>query len=193
LRSSQANPRRYRAAARTPSDRKSCITHPPTTVFRIIAGCTTPYQKESPWNAIVGGYTDFRLDESTFLVSFKGGNLTPVAKLLPYLLYRAAEVTNEAGFDYFQIVESARDIKTGTAMLPGFSQSQGNAVAVGSGGVAHAYGTAQSYSVSPQLLTYQENTITATIRGFKGSKPDGSAVYSVKETIKYLGPQVHGH
>jgi hypothetical protein len=160
-------------------------------LIAVLAGCATPYQKDSPWNAVIGGYTDYRLDESTFVVSFRIGNQTPVANLLPYLLYRAAEVSNGAGFEFFQIVDSAQDVKTGTAALPGYSQSQGSAVAFGSGGIVQAYGSSQTFTVPPQLLTYRENTLIATVKGFRNVKPEGAAVYSAKDVLRYLGPQVH--
>jgi hypothetical protein len=159
-------------------------------VLGIVSGCATPYQKDSPWNVVVGGYSDYRLDESMFIVSFRGGNQTPVGTLIPYLLYRAAEVASAAGFEFFQIVEATRDVKTGTAVLPGYSQSQGSAVAYGSGNVAYAYGSSQTFSIPPQLLTYRENTLIATVKGYRSVKPEGAAVYNAKDVLRYLGPQI---
>ena len=157
-----------------------------------VSGCATPYQKDSPWNAVVGGYSDYRLDENTFVVSFRGGNPTPVANLGPYLLYRCAEVTSEAGFEYFQVVGQTSDQKIGTAVLPGYSTTQGSATGYVAGNTVQAFGSSQTTTIPPQLLTYRENTLIATIKAYRGEKPRGEAVYNASDVLKYLGPSVKG-
>ncbi|MFZ5491435.1 MAG: CC0125/CC1285 family lipoprotein [Pseudomonadota bacterium] len=157
-----------------------------------VSGCVTPYQKDSAWNAVVGGYSDYRVDENTFIVSFRGGNPTPVAKLGPYLLYRCAEVIAGAGFEYFQIVGQSPDQKVGTAVLPGYSTTQGSATGYVTGNTVQAFGSSQTTTIPPQLLTYRENTLTATIKAHRGEKPSGDAVYRAADVLKYLGPSVKG-
>ncbi len=155
-----------------------------------VSGCATPYQKDNPWNAVIGGYSDYRLDENTFVVSFRGGNQTPVAKLGPYLLYRCAEVTSEAGFDYFQVVDQSSDQKVGAVVLPGYSTTQGSATGYIAGNTVQAYGSNQTTTIPQQLLTYRENTLIATIKGYQGKKSQGAAVYRAIDVLRYLGPSV---
>ncbi|MBX3663813.1 MAG: hypothetical protein KF804_15285 [Burkholderiales bacterium] len=157
-----------------------------------VSGCVTPYQKDSPWNAVVGGYSDYRLDENTFVVSFRGGNPTPTANLGPYLLYRCAEVTAEAGFEYFQIVGQSSDQKVGTTVLPGYSTTHGSATGYVTGNTVQAFGSSQTTTIPPQLLTYRENTLIVTIKAYRGGKPSGDAVYRATDVLKYLGPSVKG-
>jgi hypothetical protein len=73
-----------------------------------LAGCETaptPYQPLSSSNAVSGGFTDQRLDDTHFRVTFKGNDLTSREQVETYLLYRAAELTTSQGFDWFEMVD----------------------------------------------------------------------------------------
>lgn len=82
----------------------------------LVTGCmtATPYQPERPGQAISGGYSDERLSENRFKVNFSGNNLTSRDRVEGYLLYRAAELTLQNGYDYFIIVDrlTERDSQT---------------------------------------------------------------------------------
>jgi len=67
------------------------------------AGTSTPYQPLSSANRVSGGYTDLRLSEDRYRVSFAGNSLTSREKVESYLLFRAAELTLEQGRDWFEI------------------------------------------------------------------------------------------
>ncbi len=78
------------------------------TVAGILAltGCTatsTPYQPLGLGSRISGGYTDIRIDETHYRVSFAGNRLTSRDRVESYLLFRAAELTLLKGYDYFII------------------------------------------------------------------------------------------
>jgi len=72
----------------------------------LASGCSTratPYQPLHSSSAISGGYSETRIDEEHFRVSFAGNRLTSREQVESYLLYRAAELTLLNGFDYFEI------------------------------------------------------------------------------------------
>lgn len=72
----------------------------------IMTGCaysSTPYQPISSANRVSGGYSDIRISEDRFRVSFAGNTLTSREKVESYLLFRAAELTLEQGRDWFAI------------------------------------------------------------------------------------------
>ncbi len=72
-----------------------------------LAGCATAYQHEK----ITGGYTDFRLENTTYRVRFKGNNYTSRDKVELFLLYRCAELTEQLGYDHFVLLsEDTLDI-----------------------------------------------------------------------------------
>lgn len=71
-----------------------------------ITGCvssSTPYQPISSANRIAGGYSDDRLGENRYRVSFAGNSLTSREQVESYLLFRAAELTIEQGHTWFVV------------------------------------------------------------------------------------------
>lgn len=74
-----------------------------------LAGCastgSTPYQPASSANAVQGGYSDTRLAEDRYSVTFAGNRLTSREQVETFLLYRAAELTQQRGYDWFVIVD----------------------------------------------------------------------------------------
>ena len=68
----------------------------------MIAACATP----TPYQPIgargtgaSGGFSDVRLAENRYRVTFAGNSLTTRERVETYLLYRAAELTVQQGFD----------------------------------------------------------------------------------------------
>ena len=68
------------------------------------AGCTptaTPYQPLDK----KGGYEETRLKENVYRVSFKGNRYTPETRMLDFLYLRSAELTRDAGYSHFLVVQ----------------------------------------------------------------------------------------
>lgn len=74
----------------------------------------TPYQPNVPGQAVSGGFTDAALAPDRYRVTFSGNSLTSRETVEGYLLYRAAELTLQQGYDSFSIVdrEVSRDRRT---------------------------------------------------------------------------------
>ncbi len=72
-----------------------------------LAACetATPYQPLSEHNKVSGGFADQRLDAEHFRVSFSGNSMTSRERVETYLLYRAAELTVNEGYDWFEMVD----------------------------------------------------------------------------------------
>ncbi|MCG6154043.1 CC0125/CC1285 family lipoprotein [Leptospira bandrabouensis] len=79
-----------------------------TSIILLGCSCATLYQPES----FSGGYYETQIDEATFNIKFNGNGYTSYDKVEIYLLYRAAEITNKHGFNYFIIVSSNIDFNT---------------------------------------------------------------------------------
>lgn len=81
-----------------------------------LAACetATPYQPLQHGSVASGGFTDQRLDENHFRVTFQGNTLTARETVETYLLYRAAELTVSQGYDWFEAVDrhTERDQQT---------------------------------------------------------------------------------
>ena len=77
------------------------------TIFVLLTGCATAYRPEN----LTGGYTNFRLADTTYRVRFKGNNYTSRDKVEQFLLYRCAELTTQLGYDHFLLIsEDTLDI-----------------------------------------------------------------------------------
>ncbi|WP_129794217.1 hypothetical protein [Sphingosinicella sp. CPCC 101087] len=81
----------------------------------LAAACATP----TPYQPIgsghgAGGYAEQRIEANRFRVSFTGNSLTSRERVENYLLFRAAELTVEQGYDGFTVVqrETERDVDT---------------------------------------------------------------------------------
>ena len=75
----------------------------------------TPYQPlGARGTGASGGFADVRLASDRYRVTFAGNSMTSRERVETYLLYRAAELTRERGYDGFTIVDRAtdRDVET---------------------------------------------------------------------------------
>jgi hypothetical protein len=81
---------------------------------------TTPYQPEVAGQRIHGGYSEQRLGEGRYRVTFDGNTLTSRERVEGYMLYRAAELTLRDGYDWFRIVARATDQDQRTYVEPNY-------------------------------------------------------------------------
>jgi hypothetical protein len=81
-----------------------------------LAACATPtpYQPNIRGQSVSGGFSEQRIEGDRWRVNFAGNSLTSRETVEGYLLYRAAELTLDQGFDWFEIVdrETNRDRRT---------------------------------------------------------------------------------
>jgi hypothetical protein len=83
-----------------------------------ISACmsATPYQpyRSEFAGGVHGGYSDERLAPDRFLVRFHGNEMAARDLVEGYLLYRAAELTVQNGYDWFSIVDrhTEHDVQT---------------------------------------------------------------------------------
>lgn len=67
-----------------------------------LAGCATHYQKETVFS---NGYSDYRVSDDRFVVTFRANEFTPAEKVMKYALKRASELTLKQGYRYFVVIE----------------------------------------------------------------------------------------
>jgi hypothetical protein len=92
-----------------------------------LAACVTPtpYQAASGSTAIGGGYAEQKLDDTHYRVSFRGNIATPQAQVESYLLYRAAELTQSAGGDWFEMADQTTHDNATAWTTPAFEPRWG--------------------------------------------------------------------
>lgn len=88
----------------------------------MLAGCTTatpyqPYRAETA-GGTHGGYSDQQLAPDRYFVRFHGNELTSRDRVEGYMLYRAAELTLQRGYDWFMIVDRHTEHNTHTYVQP---------------------------------------------------------------------------
>ena len=75
----------------------------------LLAACTsgpTPYQPAAGYER---GYSEQKLEDMRYRISFKGNSLTERETVENYMLYRAAELTLQSGYDAFTIANRDTD------------------------------------------------------------------------------------
>lgn len=83
-----------------------------------LSACTTatPYQPYRPHSAggVHGGYSEQQLAPDQIRVRFHGNSMTSRDRVEGYMLYRAAELTLQAGYDWFMTIDrnTEHDIRT---------------------------------------------------------------------------------
>ncbi len=161
----------------------------------------TPYQAaESPGSQHMG-YSDQRIDDTHFRVSFSGNSLTSRETVERYLLYRSAELTVQNGFDYFVLVNRDTETKTSTFVEPGIGGG-------GPWGYWHPYWrwyrprfgwrSWDPFYDDPfwrdrdfDVTTVQRFEATAEIATGHGAKPAGEVrAFDAHEVLTRLGPTV---
>ncbi|WP_293904364.1 hypothetical protein [Phenylobacterium sp.] len=78
----------------------------------------TPYQPNVRGQPTAGGFSEVKLESNRFRVTFNGNSLTSRETVEGYLLYRAAELTVENGYDWFAIVNRDTDKKVDSYVEP---------------------------------------------------------------------------
>jgi len=79
----------------------------------ILTACATatPYQPSDKVD-MRNGFSELQIEKDRVKVTFDGNSLTDRQTVETYLLYRAAELTKGAGYDYFVLTDRSTDEKT---------------------------------------------------------------------------------
>ncbi len=162
----------------------------------------TPYQPLQHGTAAAGGFSDQRLDADHMRVSFQGNTLTSRATVESYLLYRAAELTVQQGFDWFETVERHTDGDKRTYVDPdpfygpgfgyGFWRPSWRYYGGGFGWRSwYPYWGDPFWADSLQVQTVEKFQATAEIVMHHGPKPEGDPrAFDARGVMANLGPKI---
>jgi hypothetical protein len=144
------------------------------------AGHPTPYQP-----AVDGyGYSEQRIEDNRYRVIFGGNDRTKADTVQNYLLYRAAEVTLNHGYDYFTMVDRYLDRSTRYSGSSSITELGGYVTEDGD----YVSGSFFSdYSADPidRYTTYAEMVM------FKGEKPASDVhTYDARSVLRQLSPSI---
>jgi len=137
------------------------------TAFILLAGCATSYQPEG----FTGGYSDMRMGEDLYRVSFEGNGYTDPSRAADFALLRAAKLAISNGASHFAVVDSASSSRQGAFTTPQTSSTTGT---------VNTYGSTATYNA--QTTTYGGQT-------FIVSKPTAqNLVLLVRDPDEFDGP-----
>lgn len=87
----------------------------------LVAACATEttYRPASGSGFYRTGYSDLRIEPNRYRVTFAGNTVTDRDVVERYLLFRAAELTLQNGFDYFVMADRDTDRQARTYSTPG--------------------------------------------------------------------------
>lgn len=159
----------------------------------LLAGCmtATPYAPAAPGHR--EGFSESRIDQDHWRVSFSGNSATPRDTVETYLLYRAAELTVQQGYDWFETTQRSTERKS--TYVPTGPDPWGY------GPFWHPYWRYYRHGFwgpwgDPFWGDYEVEQIdrfqaTAEIVMHKGSKPEGDKhAFDAHEVMTNLGPRV---
>ncbi|TQV76304.1 CC0125/CC1285 family lipoprotein [Denitrobaculum tricleocarpae] len=160
----------------------------------VLAGCSTA----TPYGPALDGkgYSELQTESDRFRVSFSGNSLTPRETVETYLLYRAAEITLQRGYDHFRMVD--QDLESTTNYYNTFDAAPGYYGFYGRRSLRHRHGfggLSYSYSTvtSRPVTSYQA---IANIIVFSENKPvrtmpeNDDRTYNARDVIKRLEPLI---
>jgi hypothetical protein len=161
-----------------------------------LAACATPtpYQPLQTGGISNGGYADTRISSDRYRVTFQGNTITDRETVERYLLYRAAEVTREAGYDWFAMADrdterQQREYVTSSDPF-GYSAWRPQWFYLGKG----RWTVINTYDPFFARPYYQRHTVdqyraTAEIFMGRGAKPvNDPAAFDARDVIANLGP-----
>ncbi len=140
-------------------------------LFILLQACATGYKKDG----LTGGFSETRLDENIFMVSFRGNGYTKTERAIDFTLLRCAELTLQHGFKYFIVTEANTSVKVSTYKTPKTSYTSGTAY--GSNGTTYGYATTTKHGGD----TYEVHkpSTSNTIVCYK-ERPDGVVSYNAE-------------
>jgi hypothetical protein len=156
-----------------------------------LAGCATPTPYASRPVDGAFGYREQAIEAGRVRVSFRGNELTPRETVEDYLLFRAAELTLEQGFDHFLLATRATDEERRAQSIgpsPAFRSMFDYAL------YGPSFGWRGAYDPFWDDLNVRETTrfeASAEVVMARGPKPaDNPQAFDARDVVATLGPRV---
>ncbi|PHY13218.1 hypothetical protein CSW58_07255 [Caulobacter sp. B11] len=167
----------------------------------------TPYQPNIRGQQVSGGFSETRLEADRYRVTFAGNSLTSRETVERYLLYRAAEVTVQQGYDWFETADRRTERTARTVIDPDPFARPGFGYGYPYGAWRPAwryygprYGGWRAwdpfwgdpfFADRGQVRTIEKFEASAEIVLHKGRKPEGDVrAFDAREIMINLGPTI---
>jgi hypothetical protein len=146
----------------------------------------TPYQPGEGQSA--RGYSEQQIESNRWRINFRGNSLTDRETVETYMLFRAAELTLQKGFDTFTIVDRDTDRRSRIRESGGYYDTRLSYVYfVPRVGWVPMYDTYYQPGRLDQVTQYAASAEILLARGPKGSDPNA---FDARDVSQNLGPRI---
>lgn len=159
-----------------------------------LAACatSTPYQ---PAGGSGYGFSEQRIESDRYRITFRGNSSTTRETVENSLLFRAAELTIQNGYDYFVMVESDTEARStySTATSPALFGRYGYGFPGYYGFPYYAYGWGWGPSYDSYTREITRYSAVAFVTLHRGEKPaESPQAFDARSVIENLRPVVLG-
>ena len=154
----------------------------------LLAACgttgPTPYQPAAGYER---GYSETKLEDTRYRISFKGNSLTERETVENYMLFRASELTLQTGYDVFTIVSRDTDKESRTSSYgygPRFSYMYYSPRWGWAGGWDPFWDMPSRRDTVTSYETFAEIVMT------KGPKGSDTNAFDARQVSQNLGPAI---
>ncbi|MEA2031519.1 MAG: hypothetical protein U9N55_08025 [candidate division Zixibacteria bacterium] len=137
-----------------------------------LLSCATAYKQQG----FTGGYSETRLDNNVFRVTFKGNGYTSHERATDFCLLRSAELALYYEYSYFIIVDASEYTAKSTYTTP--TRSRTNVTVSSYGNTSYGNANTTTYGGQTYLITKPRST--NTIVCFREKSDIGGLVYNAK-------------
>jgi hypothetical protein len=165
------------------------------TAALLLSACATPtpYQPATGRH-LTNGYSEQRIEDNRYRVTFAGNEFTTRQRVENYLLFRAAEVALQAGYDGFTMVHRETDPNMRTRITsdpfgPGPWGYWGPSWRYRYGGAWRLWdpwGYDPFWANDVDVRTVTSYEASAEIVMFKGRRPDDPRSFDARQVVDYL-------
>lgn len=186
-----------------------------TAAMTVLAACetTTPYQPASKPGGY-DGYSQTMIENDRARVTFGGNSLTDRDTVENYLLYRAAELAVERGFDYFMLHQRDTEEKTritssprhglydpyfdyafyrpryGWSAFHSYSRFHDPFYRSRHRGFSHFGGFYDPFFDDYDVREVTKYRASAGVKFGRGAKPDADNAFTAREVLENLAPTI---
>ena len=156
-----------------------------------LAACATPtvYAPANPNSASSVGFSEYRIENNRYRVTFNGGQGAPPQLVNDYAFLRAAEITLRDGYDWFHVVdrfgEQTGSGSSGPRISIGGGASSYGGRGWGGSGVGVGIGTSFPLGGGGSSGAFSRTIEVVLGRGAKPASPD---VYDARQVAASLAP-----
>jgi opacity protein-like surface antigen len=152
----------------------------------LLTACTTAPTLYAPQTAPSGaGYSEYRLEDGRYRVTFQGNPGAPVNQVSDYVLLRSAELALRDGYDWFRVADRVTQ-QTGS--------NSGSTLSIGGGTSSYDYGrhgggssvglgVGTSFNLGPKPAVSSSMEVVFG----RGQPPRGADVYDARAIVRTVG------